>query len=82
MHSALIELVARPQATDRTAKPMARWMIKLASGTQGVVVRVPPANIVYLTLSGPAWERVTLPISIPRFETLLNHLPSQHAGKS
>ena len=75
MHSALIELVARPQA-----ERLSRWMIKLASRTQGVVVRA-ASEFGDLTLSGPAWERVTVPISIQRFDTLLSHLPSQQASR-
>ena len=38
--------------------------------TQGVVVRA-ASEFGDLTLSGPAWERVTVPISIQRFDTLL-----------
>ena len=53
-------------------------MIKLASRTQGVVVRA-ASEFGDLTLSGPAWERVTVPIRIQRFDTLLSHLPSQQA---
>ena len=71
MHSALIELVARPQ-TERPS----RWMIKLASRTQG---GCGASDFGDLTLSGPAWERVTVPIRIQRFDTLLSHLPSQQA---
>ena len=58
-----------------------RWMIKLASRTQGVVVRA-ASEFGDLTLSGPAWERVTAPISIQRFDTLLSHLPSQQARET
>ena len=70
MHSALIELVARPQ-TERPS----RWMIKLASRTQGVVVRA-ASEFGDLTLSGPAWERAEVSVSIQRFGSLLAHLPS------
>ena len=57
-----MELVARPQ-TERPS----RWMIKLASGTQGVVVRA-ASGFGDLTLSGSAWERATVSISIQRFD--------------